>query len=330
MRRLKVNAQVTAVTSMIEAFGNILQWSIWIFITKFAGYGTLIQSILLYFVILPYVFLMNTSQNKDRVIEVGWVNVLKNVFGKGEWFSKLRNWCRSRCMTGTAMLSSTSKVSKIKSIHYQKKDGIVRISTIFLNNDQKENEVEKNTETLTINVPMDSGPSSSQFCQKRVILDNRIPSQNADTLALTWISIRHELLNRLLSSISNEKDYIDLTKGFFKFEDSVRIGEGNFHFYLKSLAESNSRGFMKENKKAPYTQDSLANENSETEQRVPINDLKFNGNFKLRMEIRKNHLEKLLRHYKNAEDIYEHYLQIFINMEEDFLLYSMDGKTTKK
>ena len=40
MRKLKLNAQVTAMTSIIEAFGNIIQWSIWIFITKFAGYGT--------------------------------------------------------------------------------------------------------------------------------------------------------------------------------------------------------------------------------------------------------------------------------------------------
>ena len=76
MRRMKVNAQVTAVTSMFEVFGNVLQWTIWIFVTKFAGYGTLIQSILLYFVILPYAFLMNTSQNKNRIVEEGWMNVL--------------------------------------------------------------------------------------------------------------------------------------------------------------------------------------------------------------------------------------------------------------
>ena len=81
MRRMTVNAQITAVTSIFEAFGNILQWTIWIFITKFFGYGSLLQSILLYFVILPYVFLMNTSQNKNRVVEAGWMNVLKNVFG---------------------------------------------------------------------------------------------------------------------------------------------------------------------------------------------------------------------------------------------------------
>ena len=104
MRKLKLNAQVTAMTSIIEAFGNIIQWSIWIFITKFAGYGTLIQSILLYFVILPYVFLMNTSQNKERVIEIGWLNVLKNAFGNGERFAAIGNWCRMKSISKDSRL----------------------------------------------------------------------------------------------------------------------------------------------------------------------------------------------------------------------------------
>ena len=36
---------------------------------------------LLYFVILPYTFLMNTRYNKNRVVEEGWKNVLRNVIG---------------------------------------------------------------------------------------------------------------------------------------------------------------------------------------------------------------------------------------------------------
>ena len=41
----------------------------------------LIQAILWYCVISPYVFIMNTSHNKKRIIECGWKNVLKNTLG---------------------------------------------------------------------------------------------------------------------------------------------------------------------------------------------------------------------------------------------------------
>ena len=86
MRKMRVNAQITAVTSILEIVGNIVQWAIWILITKFVGLGSLIQSILLYFVVLPYVFLMNSSHNKNRIIEDGWINVLKNATGTGRTF----------------------------------------------------------------------------------------------------------------------------------------------------------------------------------------------------------------------------------------------------
>ena len=36
---------------------------------------------LLHFVVLSYAFLMNTRYNKNRIIEYGWFNVIKNIFG---------------------------------------------------------------------------------------------------------------------------------------------------------------------------------------------------------------------------------------------------------
>ena len=80
MRRMKVNAQVTAVITLLEAFGNCVIMIIVFTTPKLNGYEALIPTILLDFVLLPYAFLMNTSHNKDRVIEDGWNSVFKNVF----------------------------------------------------------------------------------------------------------------------------------------------------------------------------------------------------------------------------------------------------------
>ena len=34
----------------------------------------------LYWAILPYTFLKNTSENRARIVDIGWKNVIKNVF----------------------------------------------------------------------------------------------------------------------------------------------------------------------------------------------------------------------------------------------------------
>ena len=46
------------------------------------NYATLLQYFTLCMVILPYPFLMNTSHNKNRIVEHGWKNIFKNLLGK--------------------------------------------------------------------------------------------------------------------------------------------------------------------------------------------------------------------------------------------------------
>ena len=85
MRRVKVNAQVTAFITLLEALGSIIILSGWAFIRNSADNVTLILSIFLYFVLLSYVYLKNNGQNRERIIEDGWANILRNTF---PFFSK--------------------------------------------------------------------------------------------------------------------------------------------------------------------------------------------------------------------------------------------------
>ena len=63
------------------AYG-VLYSVIYGFVSKGSSFGTLIQGMSVQYVAVPYVFLMNTSYNKYRVVEIGWNNVLKNILGK--------------------------------------------------------------------------------------------------------------------------------------------------------------------------------------------------------------------------------------------------------
>ena len=321
MRKLKLNAQVTAMTSIIEAFGNIIQWSIWIFITKFAGYGTLIQSILLYFVILPYVFLMNTSQNKERVIEIGWLNVLKNAFGNEQRFATIGNWCRTKSISKVLRINSHSKNvvdNEVQNfplegcIRSPNDDNIIRISAIF--RDQDINQTE-NSKTLTINVPVESTKTSNNFYQKRVIFDDQITdpaikiksTNNTTASYLTWTEKRRDFLKQLLSNISNDVMYIEIIHMFFRFEDSIRIGDSNFNFHCDKTKKFNTCPCLRQLRKDPIIHGPL--------KLSPLTLQQRNGIKEVNLEIREKMIKRLLRYYKDNEDIYEHYLQSFLQNE---------------
>ena len=79
-KKLKVNSQITAMIAMLELSCNISYTIILTLISKKTTFSTLITVMSTYLVILPYSFLMNTSHNKNRIVDAGWKNILKNIF----------------------------------------------------------------------------------------------------------------------------------------------------------------------------------------------------------------------------------------------------------
>ena len=79
-KKIRVNAQVTFVTSILEMICTFLTMIV-VVIFKTATFPVIISIMITYLILLPCAFLMNTSHNKRRVIEHGWRNVLRNTFG---------------------------------------------------------------------------------------------------------------------------------------------------------------------------------------------------------------------------------------------------------
>ena len=82
MRRVLVNAQVTAMISFIEFvffFGHVVGVSLAGGTSPEVVIIVLVMYLVLYGVIAPYSFLMNTSHNKNRIVEHGWINIVKNM-----------------------------------------------------------------------------------------------------------------------------------------------------------------------------------------------------------------------------------------------------------
>ena len=150
MKKVRVNAQVKVMVSFIEAIVN-MAYVIVRYFTIRNSFGTLMIQNVLYMIILPYFSLMNTSYNKDRIIEQGWKNIFNNLWF-GKFFNRLRiedpaslqnNWetqnhiekesaakrvnsCRNNKTVTNSSIQTCGRYNKIKPIE---KDSIKQTSS---------------------------------------------------------------------------------------------------------------------------------------------------------------------------------------------------------
>ena len=80
VKRLKVNAQITALITLIELFGN-LTMVLHLFFVESNPWSAIIHNMVFYDIIIPYALLANTNDNKNRIINSGWKSIFENLAG---------------------------------------------------------------------------------------------------------------------------------------------------------------------------------------------------------------------------------------------------------
>ena len=83
---MSFNARVTLVIWILDTIGNISIVIVWVAIHGRTTFGTLTNSMLWYYLILPYCFLMNTSYHKSRIVDNGWKSVILNCVAAPYYF----------------------------------------------------------------------------------------------------------------------------------------------------------------------------------------------------------------------------------------------------
>ena len=81
MKLVAVNARVTFVVWILETIANISVLSFWAFVHGTSSWGknyNVTNAMMWHYLIISYTFLMNTSYNKNRIIEDGWKIVIMN------------------------------------------------------------------------------------------------------------------------------------------------------------------------------------------------------------------------------------------------------------
>ena len=312
IKTMVISAQITAATSMMEIVGNLAIWTTQTFIAKFLGYGTLIQSILLYFVILPYVFFMNTDKNKRMVIEDGWINLFKHV---------IRNSFSSTKITGTKNKISPSPEENHNAYPMQE-----RRRSIFTVSNQKIKDLsptvkDKYTQ-ITNNTWHMNEPSSSL---SKIQVESK---DKNDNIPKKWNGVRLEIINDILRDVQDENSYICHFKELITLEDSVKQGEVCVQSFIKDREERKKEACIN-NSKGNFKAERLRNaivlqlecyEDEEVAwyERKAIS--MFSDDIKDRIRLRKEALKRILKHSKDDEDMYEECLEMYIDMEENFII----------
>ena len=190
MKKVKTNAQVTSIVCIIETAGVLFNW------ITFGLIGSWISLFILYLILLPYIFLTNTSHNKERIIEYGWKNVVGNFIGR-----KLR------------VLTNLFN-------HFRNKDSVnqIFISNVTSENGEmkKDNCSDDNIKLKTIsNSMLDDYPSTSKGQYITRQFDR--PSTASDTTSDVSYENKPEenvelLVSKMFKSIHDEKVYIQCLK----------------------------------------------------------------------------------------------------------------------
>ena len=280
LRVVKVNAQVTAMISFSEIVGFILI-SVISVIAKSATIGDILFPVLQN-IILPYAFLMNTRENKYRIVEQGWKNVLRN-------FLNINYLC-----------PVCSRSSNVEPFHDNQNNEDADIYIISRKVQQKALIANNPPLECNINVPVNNHPSTS--CNIIQMESNGEGDQNPACPSLSSsgesldvikpiLKNREEFLDKLLINRNEEVVYISIFMQLIQFEKDHTLE-------IEDLEENmNTR------------EDIVTN---------TVSKLLIRGNRQRRMDMRQDMLKRL-QNCINEEDEYQETFDAFLNMEESFL-----------
>ena len=286
MRVVRVNAQVTAMVSVCEIFGFLIIAAISLSLNSATAGDILFP--LLQNIILPYAFLMNTRENKYRIVDQGWIHVLRNTLN----ISSMCPGCSSR----DDVEPINDRENEVKSTIYVVSRNVQQMPFIIATSSARNN----NPSDCNINVPKNVQPGTSSLFVPTDFQDKSYHAPTRPTLFKRENSIgdvekipmgRKELIHRLLSNIDKETAYVRI------FTQLVNLEQG-YSFEKEGLAGL-----------------SMAQEEMVME---TVSKLLSKGDRQHRAYMRKGALQRLQSHQK-TEPEYQECFDEFVNMEEQFI-----------
>ena len=307
VRTIHVNAQVTAVTTILEFLGNCVNGVIFMVLDGFPEFMSSALFMQLHLISLSYVFLMNTRYNKNRIIEYGWKNVLKNIISCGKDRSttsvapsiqetQLRilppnpRKYKDKYTNRSKSLVRTLKSKKDTNNHIVRRRKSIFIISNSSTNSTFDSETEIKIENgECISTQFDPQPCSSKDIEIQIatITDENVENSN---LRKSMDCIRSKLLSAMLLQLNDEDAYINEFVKLVEYEEQYKMGQDVSKLSCKT-------------------------------DEVRVSDLtNFNGTTAQRkFEMRKAMLDNLICSKKDNDKVYDECFEQLVNMEENFI-----------
>ena len=311
-RKLIVNAQIAATISIIEST-IMISYIIAVAITVRTSYGTLIYLLLLYMVILPYSFLKNTSDNKERIIEQGWMNIFKNIFGKVLEALGVKNVTEPSIPLATISNDVEMKIVKHgKEFDVSGDKNDIEIISDHEQNDKNEAQACDNTKDL----------------KKERASTSRI-QRNETSRKEKYQWNLQKLISKMIRSIEQEENYIDYFQIFVSLTEAYKNDDSDIELEIESIESKIMEEVQMISKmsKSKGSRNSKSTLTTKVEGKInpngsracsDLNNSRFKGTQIERISERKQMLNKIISTNMNDEN-FATLIEDLINLEESFL-----------
>ena len=333
MKKLRVNAQVTAINTIVEMTGTIT-YIIILAIMRGNNFNSFIYTQFFYSILLPFIFLSNTSENKDRIVEAGWKNVMKNIIDsiKKQMYANLK------------FVAEKLSVTNMERIQEQILNNRVSIETISTNENrmkpESKNEIfitrvvqnEITAKTMNeLNVPTYEDEQScikslpSEYSEASTSKDPKSTTyENLDAYKLLLNDSNHSIKKKMIANMTKhvnfEEKYVDLFRNFIAFQEGYITKEHLISNVMKHdppPSKSIQPSVMKKGKGGKSrSRNKSATVHPETEN--ICTEFNKSKNVKARIELRLNLLTDA-QFLNNGNDGLEELIEKIITLEESFL-----------
>ena len=171
-------------------------------------------------VILPYSFLKNTSDNKERIIEQGWMNIFQNIFGNLLEALGVKH----SVVEPSIPLATISNDIEIRAAKIEKESDVsgnkidVEIASNHKQNDKREALPCNNTQKLK--------KERASTCQ--------IP-RNATFRKEKYQMNLQKLISKMIQNIDLEENYINYFQTYVSLTEAYKNDDSDIEFYIKSI-----------------------------------------------------------------------------------------------
>ena len=322
IRKVETNARIAFVVWIIEICANICIIIAWAVVYGKTTFATLTINMVWYYLILPHIFLMNTSHNKELIVDNGWITTIRNALSLPMAF-KPYNFTQSIQQVryfGDFKQEDSSKIFTISNskISYQtrgKHSGslIVRGHGITSSNGITDSNTNKSPRPILVHQS-----SSETTCS-----DNMRHNRGHR------LYVGEQILDRMMNNIMLEESYLHFFHELLKFEEILKVeGSTGREFHI---AELNDLPKVKVEKvkchQMKQTTDSFVCGNKNNiflngSNNASHEDVELKANFILPQSERIELRRKILKDFHvfcTNEELYNDFLNSLINLEENFI-----------